>query len=56
MEFVIRPTTFLAVRVFRLPRRRSGKKVRILLEDDAVVTETGIQWIDRPIEKILLVK
>jgi len=58
MEFVIRPTTFLSVEFFAyiaVPEW-GGKKVRLPLEDDAVVTETGLQWIDRPIEKILLIK
>jgi len=58
MEFVIRPTTFLAVEFFAYTAAPEwgGKKVRIPLEDDAVVTETGLQWLDKPTEKILLIK
>ncbi|MDH4195917.1 MAG: M24 family metallopeptidase [Candidatus Aminicenantes bacterium] len=58
MEFVIRPTTFLAVEFFAYTAAPEwgGKKVRIPLEDDAVVTETGVQWLDTPIERILLIK
>jgi Xaa-Pro aminopeptidase len=58
MEYIIRPTTFLAVEFFAYTPAPewAGKKVRIPLEDDAVVTETGIQWLDRPTDKILLIK
>jgi len=58
MEFVIRPTTFLALEFFAYTAAPDwgGKKVRIPLEDDIVVTETGAQWLDQPIERVLLIK
>jgi len=58
LEFVIRPTTFLTLEFFAYTAAPEwgGKKVRIPLEDDIVVTETGVQWLDTPTDKILLIK
>jgi hypothetical protein len=33
-----------------------GKKVRIPLEDDAIVTERGVEWFYPIIQRVLLIK
>jgi hypothetical protein len=33
-----------------------GKKVRIPLEDDAIVTDRGVEWLAPVNERILLIK
>ena len=35
---------------------RRGKKVRIPLEDDAIVTERGVEWFYPVNKRILLIK
>ena len=34
----------------------NGKKVRFNIEDDAIVTEKGVEWLYPPNERILLIK
>jgi hypothetical protein len=36
--------------------RWGGKKVRIPLEDDAMITERGVKWLAPVNERILLIK
>ncbi len=58
MTYKIVPTTFLAVEFFAYTAAPEwgGKKVRIPLEDDAVVTERGVEWLYPINERILLIK
>jgi Xaa-Pro aminopeptidase len=58
MKYKIVPTTFLAIEFFAYTAAPEwgGKKVRIPLEDDAVVTERGVEWLYPVNEKILLIK
>lgn len=58
MSYKIVPTTLLAVEFFAYTAAPEwgGKKVRIPLEDDGVVTERGIEWLYPVNEKILLIK
>jgi Xaa-Pro aminopeptidase len=58
MTFKIVPTTFLAVEFFAYTAAPEwgGKKVRIPLEDDAVVTERGVEWLYPVNDRILLIK
>jgi Xaa-Pro aminopeptidase len=34
----------------------NGKKIRIGIEDDAVITENGVEWLCPEVERILLIR
>jgi len=58
LTYQIKPTNLLSIELFAytpLPEW-GGKKLRIPLEDDAVVTERGVEWIYPVNQKILLIK
>jgi len=56
--YVIRPGNLFAVEFFAWTPAAEwgGGKVRIPLEDDAVVTERGVEWLAPVNERILLIK
>ena len=58
LGFEIYPTTLLAIEFFAYTAAPEwgGKKVRIPLEDDAIVTERGVEWLYPPSERILLIR
>jgi len=58
LGFVIRPTTLLAIEFFAYTAAPEwgGKKIRIPLEDDAVVTDRGVEWLYPINERILVIK
>jgi Xaa-Pro aminopeptidase len=58
LEFEIRPTKLFSIELFAwVPADAwGGKKVRIPLEDDAVVTERGVEWVYPANARILLVR
>jgi Xaa-Pro aminopeptidase len=58
LDFRIYPTTLLAVEFFAYTAAPEwgGKKVRIPLEDDAVVTERGVEWLYPVNDRILLIR
>lgn len=57
-EFMIHPTNLLSIEFFAYTPNPEwgGKKVRIPLEDDAVVTERGVEWLYPVIQRILVIK
>lgn len=57
-EFTIQPTNLLSIEFFAYTAADEwgGKKVRIPLEDDAIVTERGVEWLYPVIQRILLIK
>ncbi len=57
-EFPIRPSTLLSIELFAwTPAPEwNGAKVRIPLEDDAVVTANGIEWLYPVNDRILLIR
>jgi Xaa-Pro aminopeptidase len=57
LTFEIRPTNMLSIEFFAWTPAPEwgGKKVRIPLEDDAIVTERGIEWIYPVNNRILLI-
>ncbi len=58
LGYELRPTNLLSIELFAytaLPEW-DGAKVRIPLEDDAVLTERGVEWLYPPAERILLVR
>ena len=58
MTFEVRPTNLLSIELFAYTANPEwgGAKVRIPLEDDAVVTERGVEWLYPANSKILLVR
>ena len=58
LTYLIKPTNLLSIELFAytpIPEW-GGKKLRIPLEDDAVVTERGVEWIYPVNQGILLIR
>lgn len=58
LTYLIKPTNLLSIELFaytRLPEW-NGKKLRIPLEDDAVVTDRGVEWFYPANPGVLIVK
>ncbi len=58
LQFTIHPSNLFSIELFAYTAAPewNGAKVRIPLEDDAVVTERGVEWLYPINEKILLIK
>lgn len=58
LTYEIKPSNLFSIEFFVwVPAPEwDGKKVRIPLEDDAVVTERGVEWLYPPNRRILLIK
>ncbi len=58
LQFEIKPTNLFSIELFAYTAAEEwgGSKVRIPLEDDAIVTERGIEWLYPVNERILLIK
>ena len=58
LQYVIRPTNMFSIELFAYTKAPEfgGKKVRIPLEDDAIVTERGVEWFYPINRRILLVR
>lgn len=58
LTFELKSTNLLSIEFFAWTPAPEwgGKKVRIPLEDDAVVTERGVEWLYPPNDKILLIR
>jgi Xaa-Pro aminopeptidase len=58
MTFKIQPTNMFVIEFFAYTAAEEwgGKKVRIPLEDDAIVTENGIEWFYPIADRILLIR
>ena len=56
--FTLQPSNMIAFEFFAWTPAPEwgGKKVRIPLEDDAIVTERGVEWLAPVNERILLIK
>lgn len=58
LEFTIQPTNLLSIELFaytKLPEW-GGKKLRVPLEDDAIVTARGVEWLYPVNPRVLLIK
>ncbi|HWP39096.1 MAG TPA: M24 family metallopeptidase [Gemmatimonadales bacterium] len=58
LTFELKPTNFLSIELFAytpIPEW-GGKKLRIPLEDDAVVTERGVEWLYPVADRIRVVR
>jgi len=58
LTYELRPGTLISVELFAYTANADWKnaKVRIPLEDDAVVTERGVEWLYPVIDRILIIK
>ena len=58
LTFILKPTNFLSIELFAYTAMPEwgGKKLRIPLEDDAVVTERGVEWVYPVNRRVLLIK
>lgn len=58
MTYPLRPTTLLSIELFAYTAAPEwdNAKVRIPLEDDAVITERGVEWLYPVADRILLIK
>jgi Xaa-Pro aminopeptidase len=58
LTYELRPGTLLSIELFAYTANPDwdGAKVRIPLEDDAVVTERGVEWLYPPADRILLIR
>jgi Xaa-Pro aminopeptidase len=58
LTYEMRPTNLFSIELFAytpIPEWQ-GKKLRIPLEDDAVVTSRGVEWLSPPIQRVGLVR
>jgi Xaa-Pro aminopeptidase len=58
LTYEIRPSNMFSIELFAYTKAEEfgGKKVRIPLEDDAIVTERGVEWFYPVNQRILLIK
>ncbi len=58
LGYELRPTNLLSVELFAYTKvpEWGGKKLRVPLEDDAILTERGIEWLYPINPKLLLIK
>lgn len=58
LTFEIRPTNLFSIELFAYTAvpEWGGKKLRIPLEDDAIVTERGVEWVYPVAQRIQLIK
>ena len=58
MTYVIQPTNMFSIELFAYTAipEWGGKKLRIPLEDDAIVTERGVEWLYPVNQRVLLIR
>jgi Xaa-Pro aminopeptidase len=58
MTYMIKPTNMFSIELFAYTAipEWGGKKLRIPLEDDAIVTERGVEWLYPVNQKVLLIR
>lgn len=58
LQYELRPTNLLSIELFAYSAipEWGGKKLRVPLEDDAVLTDRGIEWLYPVNERVLLVR
>lgn len=58
LQYVLKPSNLISIELFAYTKvpEWGGKKLRIPLEDDAVITERGIEWLYPVNPRVLLVK
>lgn len=58
LTYTIKPSNLLSIELFAYTKipEWGGKKLRIPLEDDAVVTDRGVEWVYPANSKVLVIK
>ncbi len=58
LTFEVKPTNLLSIELFAYSpiSEWGGRKLRIPLEDDALVTERGVEWVHPANSRILVVR
>jgi len=58
LKYTIKPTNLLSIELFAYTAipEWGGKKLRVPLEDDAVVTERGVEWLYPVNQEVLLIR
>lgn len=58
LTYTIKPTNLLSIELFAYTAipEWNGRKLRIPLEDDAVVTERGVEWLYPVAQRVLLIR
>jgi len=58
MEYEIKPSNLLSIELFAYTKipEWGGAKLRVALEDDAIVTERGVEWLYPINPKVLVIK
>jgi Xaa-Pro aminopeptidase len=58
LKYVIQPSNLLSIELFAYTAipEWDGKKLRVPLEDDAIVTERGVEWLYPVNQKVLLIR
>lgn len=58
MTYMIHPTNMFSIELFAYTAipEWGGRKLRIPLEDDAIVTERGVEWLYPVTQKVLLIR
>ncbi|MBJ89579.1 MAG: peptidase M24 [Woeseia sp.] len=58
MKYIIQPTNMFSIELFAYTAipEWGNKKLRIPLEDDAIVTERGVEWLYPVNQKVLLIR
>jgi Xaa-Pro aminopeptidase len=58
LTYELRPTTLISVELFAFTSNPDwgGAKIRIPLEDDAVITERGVEWLYPANSRLLIIK
>ena len=58
LTYTIKPTNLLSIELFAYTAipEWDGKKLRIPLEDDAIVTERGVEWLYPVTQRVLLIR
>lgn len=58
LEYELKPTNLISIELFAYTKvpEWGGKKLRIPLEDDAVITERGIEWLYPVNPRVLVIK
>jgi Xaa-Pro aminopeptidase len=58
LGYVLKPTNLISIELFAYTKvpEWGGKKLRVPLEDDAVITERGIEWLYSVNPRVLVIK
>ncbi len=58
LGYEVRPNTIISLeyRIFRLAKEWGGAKIGVNVEENALITERGIEWLYPPQERVLVIR